>query len=794
MYIERLKDIKLNEKNIYGSKAANLGFLIREGFKVPCGVVLGIENIEDIDYTQVKSYLSYDKLYSVRSSSTFEDGDQLSYAGQYETILGVHMDNIEEAIVKVHDSQNNIRVSSYSESDMKGHYFGVIVQEMVNADVSGVIFTANPINSDRKQMVIESIYGLGENIVSGLVNTDRYTYDKEKKDLLEVVSNIKDKRLVIKENQLVDEIIMDEEPSLKYEMSLKVFDVAMAIEKSYGSPQDIEYAIFEGEVHILQSRPITTLWPEVEDVEKNHILLSFNAIQVMMDPITPLGMSTLKDVLAIKSKTGKSYLNHINGYIYVDVHALLSNRYLKKTISKFLMFADTDMKAIYDQMKIEKNSRAKDFFVFISMMKFAFPKALSAFRRVRSRNYMKYVDEAEALVMNYDVVFRQEEKKVESIEQRINVIEETLDGILMKLFKDMMPNIAAGIIGRSRITKKYGNDVLDIVEKGVEGNLSTEMGLSLERLSDYLLIHYKGIDNYKVIKEIVNHDSAFASLYNGFIDKFGFRGVGEIDLGKPRYREDTESFDKLIYSQYENGEIGKTIERFQAMKKRALSYQVEDIAKDQMIGSFRALMALREHPKYAISKMLWAVKEVYLSVADDFVHLGKIDDRNDIFYLYKEEIQEDRESYLELIIDRKKQYLKQKKMKFPKIMTADGKCYYNKVIPRKGVIVGTGASSGRIKAQVTIAYTIDDIKNLKGKILVTRFTDPGWTPVFNQISGLITEVGGLMTHGSVVAREYGLPAVVGVKDATALFKEGQWVTIDGNLGTIEINNNLDNPL
>ena len=785
MKIKKLDDIRISDKNIFGVKAANLGFLLSEKFNVPSGIAIGMKDKDDYDIEEIKQHLKQNKLYSVRSSSTIEDSEDYSFAGQFETVLGVNFNRLEESIIKVFDSQNNLRVLNYLGGTAKSKYFGVVVEEMVEADLSGVIFTVNPVNSDRNQLYIESIYGLGENIVSGLVNTDKYLMDKLKRAVIDVNSSVKDKKLVVENDNLIDQSIWDEEPSLKYEMCLEVFDLAIDIENAYGKPQDIEFAIKDDEIFILQSRPITTLWPSIDDLPQDNILISFNAVQVMVNPITPLGSSNLKDLTQLKKYFSGSFLEEVNAYLYADVDALATNRFLRKTYIKGMTYVDVEIKDIVKNMELKKNSLLKDLTVLLKVVRFVLPKVIKAKLRLRSDNYKKYALDADEFVFNIDNELKEKLNQTNNILEKIEIIDSTISELLGNLFDTLMPNIMAGMMGRMKIIKKYGVEVLEIVEKGVEGNLSTEMGLSIERLSDYLLVHHKKISTTGDIDDVLKEDIGFDEVYNEYIDKFGFRGVGEIDLGSDRYCENKKAFHKLIFSQYKSGQVGNSKKKFQEMKKRALSYQEEDIEKNKLIGAFRSFMSLREHPKHALSKVFWIVKETYLDIGKVFVEEGKLENEKDIFYLYKDEIRQQRDNYIDLISLRKKEYERQKSMPFPKAMTADGKCYYKKAVIRDGVILGTGVSPGKCHGEVLVAKTIDDVVDAKGKILVTKFTDPGWTPVFNQIEGLITEVGGLMTHGSVVAREYGLPAVVGVTSATDIFKTGEWITINGSIGTIE---------
>jgi pyruvate,water dikinase len=774
--IKELKIINLNEMDSYGGKAANLGYLIQQGFKVPYGVALSMKCADDYDMEVLKDFLETGTLYSVRSSAAMEDGTSFSFAGQFDTVLGVKIKDIPEAIDQVYESQLNARVSGYM-AQSTAERFGVIIQKMVPADISGVMFTANPIDSNRKTLVIESTYGLGEAIVSGRVNTDKYIIEKETLEILNVSASLKENCQRLRGEELIEDFFKDEEPSLKYEQVLEVARLGVAIEDVYDVPQDIEFALVNNEVFILQSRPITTLWPEISKLPEDRLLICFNAIQMMMDPLSPLG----SDVLVEFAQLGRGpILYDVNGYLYSNIHGLISNRFLKKFLTKLLKSVDEEASEIIKAHTFNKNPLGYDLKVLFTTMGFLIPKVLRARMLLRKRNHDQVVAEVTEYAKNFKVPLQTVMDKESDDLKKIMVGHAHLQAKIKMLFNDLMPPLMGAMMMRVKLEKRYGKEILSIVEKGLENNLTSKMGLLLEEMGDYLIKEYPGLKTSDQIEDILQSDEGYKTLHQSFMEQYGFRGTGEIDIAAKRYIDQPQLIHEILLNQYQAGESGRIKALSVKQREEAESYET------QGVRTYRALIALREHPKYAMMGYFYTLKKVYITLAEKWVIEGRLESSEDIFMLHKAEILEELDDYTVLVKERKQAYERNKKLSPPKMMKASGRRLMYRRPVEEGTLLGTPASSGIIKAQVRIVENFSDAKDISGKILVTRFTDPGWTPVFNQIAGLITEVGGLMTHGSVVAREYGIPAVVGVAGAMEALEDGAWVILNGEMGTIKI--------
>ncbi len=776
--ISRLADVSIDQQAIFGGKAASLGFLTQQGVNVPEGIALSLKSMEELEIEEVKELLDENKYYSVRSSGTAEDGAVFSFAGQYETILGVKVDDLEKAIQSVFDSQTNERVTSYA-GNHQSERFGIVIQEMVLAEISGIMFTANPVDSDRRTMCIESAYGLGEDIVSGLVNTDKYKVKKTDLEVSSVETVLKKKALEVVGNKLVNREIRDEEPSLKYEKLLEVARLGIRIEKAYGAPQDIEFALEKGEIFLLQSRPITTLWPSIEGVPDDKLLINFNAVQMMMEPFSPLGSRVIQDFARIGDA---SFLHFVNGYGYADINNLICNRYLKKFTNKALHYVDEEIQSITRRLAVNHGTRSSERKFLINTLGFLFPKVIQARWRMNHPNIDKLNEKIDDYVFTFDRELKDVLGEAGSSEEKIAIMQRVMREKLVGLFGMIMPSIMGAMMLQNKIVTKWGQSVLEDVEKGLENNLVSQMGRKIEEISDYLIQSEYKIESPDQIAVIVKTDPILKVLYQEFMRRFGFRGIGEIDIAAIRYQEKGSQFFTILYHQYSSGEVGKKKNLNQRFKAQA---KVAEDAYGPIIKNYRTLMGMREHPKYAMSKLFMLVRQTYLSIGDELKEKDRISESEDIFYLYPEEIIDETLDLKTLVKSRNQEYLQNKKLSPAKLMDGSGKCYRLKRQADVGTITGTSASSGVIKANVRVVNSIEEASNLEGKILVTRFTDPGWTPVFNQIAGLITEVGGLMTHGSVVAREYGIPAVVGVAEAMKIFTDGELVELDGSTGIVK---------
>jgi len=775
--------------------------------------------------------------YAVRSSATAEDLPNASFAGQQDTYLNIIG---EEQILKhikdcwaslyteraiIYRIQNNI---SHKEVSMS-----VVVQRMINSEKSGIMFTADPISNKRSVTVIDAGFGLGEGLVSGIVSADLYRVDKVNNKILE--KTIAVKKVAVRSNRsggtFIEDLSFEQQRQevLDDEQIVELSIIAKQIEDHYGSPQDIEWCFDKyGDIFITQARTITSLFPvpkpEIED-GRNHVFVSFNHVQVMTETMTPLGQSIFKLIFPFgKDMKNLAVENPImlsaGGRMYIDITSLLGTWPFSKKTPKILEAIDIligkAVSEIIESGAIANNKKAKG--VKRSAVKIMFPIARKAVKGAIKGDPQKAFEASELYLNNYVEEFE------ESMENAIGRVEklELIKVLTSRFLLDMMENIVHNLtiaIGSYQMLKRllpkdyedYSN--LNKLFSGLEGNVTTEMGLVIGDLAELLRDEPLLID----ILKTKSPNQAIAALLNAengeisqefaeFFEKYGIRAVGEIDIANKRYYEDTtpivQSVINHLQTNVEHGHRAKYHKLIQEADEASEAI-VRDIRAGKrggfkaklaknLIKNARTLMALREHPKYTIIRMLGIEKKILIEEAECLVKEGLLIDPEDIFYLYIDELIEctkNKTDYRDIITKRKLDYEVYDRLTPPRVMLSDGeiiKGQYDKTGYPEGSIIGSPVSAGVIEGRAKVVKNPKNANLEKGEILVAPFTDPGWTPLFVNAVGLIIEVGGLMTHGAVVAREYGIPAVVGVENATEIIKTGDLIRVHGDKGYIEI--------
>ena len=350
--------------------------------------------------------------------------------------------------------------------------------------------------------------------------------------------------------------------------------------------------------------------------------------------------------------------------------------------------------------------------------------------------------------------------------------------------------------------------------KSVPNNITSEMGLALMDVADVIrpfpevIIYLQNVNNDQFLEELVKlkggeqaRDAIIA-----FLNKYGMRCSGEIDLTRTRWSEKPTAIVPIILGNIKNFEPNASKCKFEKGQRIALEKELDLLERlkklpdgkqkvketKRMIDIIRNFSGYREYPKYGMINRYFIYKQALLNQAEQLVQEGVIHEKEDIFYLTFEELREVvRNNRLDygIISICKEEYKHYEKLTPPRVITSDGEIitgeYKRENLPDKA-IVGLAVSSGVVEGRARVILNMEEADLEEGDILITTYTDPSWTPLFLSIKGLVTEVGGLMTHGAVIAREYGLPAVVGMENATTLIKEGQKIRVNGAEGYIEI--------
>ncbi|WP_372007198.1 phosphoenolpyruvate synthase [Paenibacillus chitinolyticus] len=802
--LNRLTLLKADDRDQIGEISGKIRQIIR-GAEIPSDVVTAV--------THYLSRFGEEHAYAVRSSATAEDLPHASFAGQQDTYLNIiGVDAILQHISKCWASLFTDRAVIYRMQNGFDHsqvYLSVIVQRMVFPQASGILFTADPITSNRKRLSIDAGFGLGEALVSGLVSADCYQVQEG-----EVVNKrIATKKLAIygrKEGgtetvQLNPDQQMAQ--TLTEQQILQLARIGRQIEAYFGCPQDIEWCLAHDTFYMVQSRPITTLYPipEANDQE-NHVYLSVGHQQMMTDPIKPLGLSFYLFITPARMRKA-------GGRLFVDVAPMLAAPVARETLLNNLSSDPLIIGAI--KTIIERD--------FIKLL----PNDQTAPNPGRSNTDMRAPIENDPTIVSE--LIQRSQASIEELKQNIqtksgsDLCDFILEDIqqLKKILFDpqstavFMAAINASLWINENMKEWLGEkNAADTLSQSVPGNITSEMGLALMDVADVIRPYPEVIDYLQhakedtFLEELVKFDGGRETrdaIYD-YLGKYGMRCTGEIDITRTRWSEKPITLVPLILGNIKNFEPNAGKRKFEQGRREALEKEQELIDRlkqlpdgeqkaqetKRMIDLIRNFIGYREYPKYGYISRYFVYKQALLKEAERLVQAGVIRNKEDIYYLTFEELHEVvRTKKLDdsIIGKRKDEYTFYEKLTPPRVITSDGEIitgeYKRENLPAEAIL-GLPVSSGVIEGRARVILNMEDANLEDGDILVTSFTDPGWTPLFVSIKGLVTEVGGLMTHGAVIAREYGLPAVVGVENATKLIKDGQRIRVHGTEGYIEI--------
>ncbi|MFK7691693.1 phosphoenolpyruvate synthase [Paenibacillus sp. HJGM_3] len=802
--LDRLTLLKPEDRDQIGEIGRKIRQIIMEA-EIPSDVVKAV--------THYLSQFGDEQAYAVRSSATAEDLPHASFAGQQDTYLNIiGKEAILQHISKCWASLFTDRAVIYRMKNGFDHsqvYVSVIVQRMVFPQASGILFTADPITSNRKVLSIDAGFGLGEALVSGLVSADCYKVQD---------GQIVDKRIATKklaiygrkeggtETQQIDH---DQQmtQTLTDEQILQLARIGRQIEAHFGCPQDIEWCLVDDTFYIVQSRPITTLYPipEASDQE-NHVYISVGHQQMMTDPIKPLGLSFyLLITPAPMRKAG--------GRLFVDITRMLASPVGRESL---LTLGQSDP-LIKDALTtiIERD--------FIKLL----PNDQTA--PIPSRSNPDTLSQFENDPAIVSELIKKSQSSIEELKQSIQAksgsdlfdfILEDIQQLKKILFDPQSTRVFMAAMDASKWINEKMNEWLgeknaaDTLSQSVPNNITSEMGLELMDVADVIRPYPGVIDYLQHVKDDNFLDGldkfdggreARDAIY-AYLSKYGMRCTGEIDITKTRWSEKPITLVPMILGNIKSFEPNAGKRKFEQGRREALEKEQELLdrlkqlpdgeqkAKEtkRMIDLIRNFIGYREYPKYGYISRYFVYKLAMLKEAEQLVKAGVIHEKEEIYFLAFDELHEVvRTNKLDyrIISKRKDEYKLYEKLTPPRVITSDGEIitgeYKRENLP-PNAIAGLPVSSGVIEGRARVIINMENADLEDGDILITSFTDPGWTPLFVSIKGLVTEVGGLMTHGAVIAREYGLPAVVGVENATRLIKDGQRIRVNGTEGYIEI--------
>lgn len=773
--------------------------------------------------------------YAVRSSATAEDLPYASFAGQHDTYLNVRGEaNLVDRVRACWASLFTDRAILYRAQNGFPHRsveLSVVVQRMIFPDVAGILFTADPVTGSRRIISIDASYGLGEALVSGLVSADLYKIDKKTGAVVE--ARIADKKIALRPapgGGTVREDLSDEQRRarvLSDEQARALAELGKRVEAHYGAPQDIEWGIAGNEIVLLQARPITSLFPIPEPRPKDddlHVYFSFSHAQVMTDPMSPMGQSVWRLIFPF-GREGRGYnplMCHAGGRLYVDITLLLRNRVFRKVVPKALRGADqlaaqaiaevTKQEGVFDGPGVGEAVRPQT----------ALRRIVPLFAKAQARLlFVKPEGAAEDLSKMADEFLGEVRAKLAAAKpgaDRLQMAADLIEDLFDRCVWVVPPYLIAGLLGSAiarRLAGPEGAADVTALGRGLVGNVTTEMDLAVGDLADAaraapdLAAHLSGPEPLDAVRKAnqIKGAQAFAEAWEAFLERYGMRGPSEIDIARPRFRDEPTPLLKTVAGNLRQGEPGThrahhkhLVSEAEAAGRRLIEAAskgplglVRGALMRRMVRVARNLLPVREHPKFLLIKTIDLMRATILEGASELLASRRIDAQDDIWYLELPELvaalRDPSADVRATIARRKADYERFRHMSPPRVLTSEGETisakHAGESLP-KGAIAGSPVSAGIVEGVARVILSPHEEILHRGEILIAPFTDPGWTPLFINAAGLVMEVGGLMTHGSVVAREYGIPAVVCVPDATKRIRTGQRIRVNGDLGYVEI--------
>ncbi len=780
--------------------------------------------------------LGDDEAVAVRSSATAEDLAYASFAGQQDTYLNVvGSAALLDAVRRCWASLWTDRAVSYRNAngiDHRGVALAVVVQRMIDAAVAGVMFTANPVTGNRTETVIDASPGLGEAVVSGAVNPDHFVVHAVDRRI--VTRRLGDKRVMIsslpgggtERQELAD---ASSDACLDDNQLLQLVDLGQRVQQLYNAPQDTEWALDSaGRIWLTQARPITTLYPLARMHQPGlRVLMCLSLAQGLTRPITPMGIAAIRLIgtsvaTAIKIPppqplTGPPAMHAPGQRLFVDMTNVLRNRIGRRAVI-----------AIFGVMEARASAVLKKL------------AELPEFSIIESRNHTMLRHIAGALVRNkvpvraalglanpewaYRGIAATERRLRKTLtipanataSERLDFVQNRLGDLFL-----LMPRTLGYVVGGAlmlavsrwllRGVAQPGE--LQEVLRGLPHNITTEMDLKLWELTEEIRSDEpsRTVFTELTVPDLLQsyRDRALPPVaqrgLQGFLRRFGHRAIAEIDLGMPRWSDDPSHLLGVIgnYLRLDADDLDP-VSQFRAGQVKAESMITSLTARAAersrprarlagwALRRVRQLLGLRESPKFMLIVALATMREHLSAVGQELAATHVIDQVDDVFFLDLGEARRGLagEDLRTLVVERREAYQQElKRRHIPRLLLSDGtepEAVAVAVARADGALAGSPASTGTVTGRARVVLDPVGARLEPGEILVAPSTDPGWTPLFLTAGGLVMEMGGSNSHGAVVAREYGIPAVVGVPEATHKIETGQLITVDGAAGLVSL--------
>ncbi len=776
---------------------------------------------------------------AVRSSATAEDLPDMSFAGQQDTFLNVVGDEaLLEAVVNCWSSLWTARAIGYrARNDIPQNEvsLAVVVQEMVQSEASGVLFTANPLTGTRTETVIDATLGLGEALVAGLVEPDHYVVDTATARITS--KELGAKALVIRSNagggvsQIVEQ--GDQRQALPDAAIVELAQMGQRVAEHYFEPQDIEWGWVDGKLYLLQSRPITSLFPIPPGLTPDplQVMFAFSAVQGVLAPITPIGRDVL---IAFFTSLSRIFQPHTTEKgqgvalvaaerLWLNFTGVFRHKLGRKLVVGAMGLIEPGtrqaLESLTDDPRLAIVPRRIRPISLLRLGRFLLEVAgRTIYTLIRPEAARQAIfDYMERELAALTVLF----EDATDLPQRVDTLIDYLNTAPKEIFPVLLPRVAAGMAMLARLnglarTVPGGEHLALEITRGLPHNVTTEMDLALWATSQ--TIH----DDAASLAAFQVQDAAsLAATYldealppvaqnalTVFLDRYGMRGNGEIDFGRKRWREDPTPLMQSLqsYLRIEDPDQAPDVvfQRGAVAAEKAIDQLAEALRQTPhgrmkakfarfAAGRVRAVAGMREMPKFFIIRIMGVARAALLRNGEDLTRAGVLQDPTDLFYLHQDEMKAlgegDERDWQALIAQRQALYRRElRRQPIPRLLLSDGTAFYEGIRGSgdAGDIVGSPVSPGVVEGVVHVVFDPYRAQLNPGEILVCPGTDPSWTPLFLAAGGLVMEVGGMMTHGSVVAREYGIPAVVGVNQATTRLQSGQRIRVNGSTGEITL--------
>lgn len=776
--------------------------------------------------------LGEDVAVAVRSSATAEDLPEASFAGQQDTYLNVvGAEAVVEAVRACWASLWTERAAVYRTTKRVPHRqvrLAVVMQRLVPAAWAGVLFTANPLTGCRTQAVIDASPGLGEAVVSGLVTPDRVVVDRLTGRILERHPGDHERMATRPAaGGGTRRETIQQATALPDDDVLALVALAERIEQHYpGVPQDIEWAIDEAGRHwVLQTRPVTTLFPLPVPPARDgrvHAYGSLNIVQGVLGPLTPMGLDTFRRFSAAFSarifgipadpSVGAPVLAVAGERLYADLSDALRSSFGRKALAGALAVIEprtaTALRSLLDDPRfaIQRHGRPRRLLLtllrvlWMTGLPWRVLVALASPNRARSR-VQEHVDREIAIATT----------PTRGPADALDRVERLLGEMAPRIFGPLLSLVVTGV-GSFRLAQKlagseYAQDALRLT-RALPHNPTTEMDLALGALAARWaddacmgpLLRAESAEALRALWQVRRFPGGFQDDLDAFLARWGVRVVAEIDLGVPRWEDDpTHILGVLANLALSDEPARRPDQQFLAAQAEAEAAATRiathlpparRLAFRLAVSRMRALMGLREFPKFSIIRLFGAARRLLRQVGAELASAGRLENAEDVFFLKFAEARQGLAGadLRGLVAERKRVYQHELgRRQVPRVLLSDGTVLDGPpALAAEGALVGTPASPGVYEGTARVVLDPRGARLEPGEVLVAPSTDPGWTPLFLTAGALVMEMGGMMSHGAVVAREYGIPAVVGVAEATTRLTTGLRVRVDGSAGSVEI--------